>query len=324
MLRPAAAILLFLLAGPSLLFAQVRRPFDMTQAISAAPLPVPVTRFGPLELVEAWRLSSPNDGFGGVSAMSLTGARQFEMISDAGTVIRFRLGTDGSIGNVAIIPLDRSTERKQASDIESLWRDPGSGRTWAAYEGSNRIVRFAPGLNAVEAEARPRAMRRWSGNGGAEAMTRLPDGRWLVLAERARTRAPGTAGLLFPGDPTDPATQDPVRFRYQAWGLGALTDAATLGDGRVLLLHRNVDPWQWFTSTLAIGDPAAIRAGAAWTARPLAALGSPVLSENFEAMALAPHPRGLSIWLASDDNFSPLQQSLLVHLLLPRAAMPPR
>lgn len=322
--RCLAAILLFLLAGPSLLFAQQRPASSFERRITATALSLPARRFGPLEIIEAWHLTSPHDGFGGVSAMTVSADRRFTLLSDIGTAMRFRLTDAGRISDVRIARVAGNGRRKWESDIESVWHDSHSGRLWLGYEGTNRIARLSPGLQTVEAEARPRDMRRWSSNGGAEALVRLGDGRWLVLAEKARTRTLGTAGLLFAGDPTAPATPPPVRFGYQSWGMGAVTDAADLPDGRVLLLHRQIGPWTWFTSTLAIGDPAAIRPIAAWTARPLAAIGEPVMSENFEAVAVLPHPRGLSIWLASDDNFSPWQRTLLLHLLLPARAIPPR
>lgn len=324
MLRLLVALLIFVLAGPSPLFEQVRKPFVTEQAIIATRLALPVARFGPLEVVEAWHLTSPHDGFGGVSAMVLTGDRRFVMLGDAGTMMRFHLSDAGDPTEIVIEPLDPMQRRKADADVESLWRDPDSGEIWAGFEGTNRIVRFAAGLNRIIAQVRPPDMRRWSGNGGAEAMGRLHDGRWLVLAERSNTRTLGTAALLFADDPTNPQTPPPIRFGYESWGMGRLTDSAVLPDGRVLLLHREVNPWRWFTTTLAIGDPDRIRPISSWTARPLAAFGWPHLSENFEAMAVVPHPRGISIWLASDDNFSPLQRTLLVHLLLPVEALPPR
>jgi hypothetical protein len=324
MLRFIAAILLFLLAGPSLMHEQFRPPYVSEQVMRATPLTLSTNRFGPLELLEIWNLTSPNSGFGGASAMTLTGNRQFLILSDAGTVMRFHLSPTGGLSDIAVVPLGAAQQRKSAADVESLWRDPVGGQVWVGFEGSNRIARFAPDGLRIEAEARPQAMRRWSSNGGAEAMVRLNDGRWLVLAEKAQTRSLGTAALLFADDPTDADATPPLRFGYADWGMGRLTDANRLPDGRVLLLHRQVNPWRWFTTTLAIADPAMIREGQSWTARPLAAFGWPSLSENFEAMAVAPHPRGLSIWLASDDNFSPVQRTLLVHLLLPAEAIPPR
>ena len=47
----------------------------------------------------------------------------------------------------------------------------------------------------IEGRVRPHAMRRWPGNGGAEAMLRFPDGRFLILAEGARGKTGGTAAL---------------------------------------------------------------------------------------------------------------------------------
>lgn len=323
--RILSALLILLFIGPNP-WADTRRPvWNATQQISAARVIIPGGHFGPLEIVEAWALTSPHSGFGGFSAMALTGDRQFLLVSDAGHTARFALDTDGRVSAAQIMPLLWSrTSRKRDRDAEAMWRSPVSGETWLAFEGSNRIMRLDPSLTRTIGDARPWEMRRWSANGGPEAMTRLADGRFLMLAEGANTRTLGTAGILYPGDPTQSGREDHVRFGYRSWGMGKLTDAATVPDGRVLLLHRQINPWRWFTSTLAIGDPARIADNQSWTAAPLAAIGQPQLSDNFEALAITPHPRGISIWLASDDNFNTLQRSLLIHLLLPWDALPPR
>jgi hypothetical protein len=325
-MRILAALLIFVLAGPFPFAARWSPGWVESEHITATALPELVgQRFGPLTMVEAWRLESPHSGFGGLSAMALTGDRQFLTASDAGHIVRFTLSRDGGVSDVRIAPLIGVRRgRKSDADMEALWRDPVSGRVWIAFEGSNRISRFTPDLSRIERSVRPWEMRRWPANGGPEAMTRLNDGRFLVLAERAQTRSLGAAGILYPDDVVDSDRRDHLRFGYQAWGMGQLVDAATLPDGRVLLLHRQFDPWHWFASTLAIGDPATIVDRQSWTSRPLAALTPPRISENLEALAIAPHPRGISIWMASDDNFNVRQQTLLLHLLLPTEALPPR
>jgi hypothetical protein len=325
-MRIFAALLVFVLAGP-VAFADRQVPmWNEAQTITATPLPDLIgEHFGPLEVLEAWDLNSPHSGFGGFSAMVLTGDRQFLMVSDAGHVARFTLSDSGAARNVSIGPLPGvERRRKTGADMEALWRDPDSGRLWVAFEGQNRVTRYTPDLRRIERTLQPWEMRRWSANGGAEAMTRLADGRFLLMAEGARTRTLGTAATLYPGDVVESGREDHLRFGYRDWGMGKLTDAVTLPDGRVLLLHRQIDAWTWFTSTLAIGDPATIVDRQTWTARPLAAFAGPRLSENFEALAIAPHPRGISIWMAADDNFSGWSKTALVHLLLPTAALPPR
>jgi hypothetical protein len=201
--------------------------------------------------------------------------------------------------------------------MEALWRDPVTGVIWIAFESTNRVSRYAADLTRLEVRSYPQAIQRWSDNSGPEAMTRLRDGRFLLLAEGSFIPGLGSAAIMYPGDIVENRHAHFVRFGYRSWGMGRLTDAATMPDGRVLLLHRRIDPWQWFTSTLAIADPALIRERQSWTSRPLAVFAHPRLSENFEAVAVSPHPRGISVWMASDNNFNDQQRTLLMHLLLP-------
>src|SRR5690606_4099260 len=106
----------------------------------------------------------------------------------------------------------RNTETKQSADLEALTRDPATGRLWAAFEAINEIARYEPDFSGV-VRVRPVAMRNWPGNAGAEAMVRLRDGRFIVLAEASpHWFAAGSPGLLFPGDPVEGS--QPVGFRF--------------------------------------------------------------------------------------------------------------
>jgi hypothetical protein len=44
----------------------------------------------------------------------------------------------------------------------------------------------------------------------------------------------------------------------------------------------------------------------------IARLEPPLLADNFEGIAVAPAHRGLHVLLVSDDNFHPLQRTLLL------------
>ena len=46
--------------------------------------------------------------------------------------------------------------------------------------------------------------------------------------------------------------------------------------------------------------------------REIARFVPPVLSDNFEGLATRKTPEGTEIWILSDDNFFPLQQTLLL------------
>jgi hypothetical protein len=255
-------------------------------------------RLGPLRYLGGWELASNDQRFGGLSAMLWRGGRLIAL-SDAGTVF--------SIGFVAGVPVGRvlrdlpagpGTGRNKADrDSESLTSDPATGRMWAGFEGFNQIWRYDSAFTAAESHAAPRAMAKWPVNGGPEAMVRLADGRFLIFSEEAAGPDKSTALLIFAGDPTAPGASPAV-------------------DGRLLLLHRRFSLMEGLSATIAILDPAAIRPGHAVAAREIARLASPLTIDNMEAIAVTEEAGRTIIWLASDDNFSPLQRTLLLKFAL--------
>jgi hypothetical protein len=247
----------------------------------------------------------------------LTGPRQFLLLSDNAVVAQFGLSERGQISASRIWPMalySRASLAKAGRDSESLTRDPATGQIWIGFEQFHRIMRFSGTGWRRETEAAPRAMRTWNGNGGAEAMVRLHDGRFLVLAETSGGPGSGTDALLFRRDPTAVPIITPLRFAYDSQGKGRVTDAAQLPDGRVLLLHRRIDLWRGWISTIAIADPAEIAARHAWHSRTLGVIARPLVSENFEAMLIEPAGDTMRIWIASDDNVAVWQRTLLLRL----------
>lgn len=289
-------------------------PRDTRQLITAIPVALDPgeRRLGPLTVSEAWALTSPNGRVGGLSGLALTGERRFLVTGDRGSLIAFTLPAGGAPRDVSIRPL---LSRWQGIDSESV--AVAGDSIWIATEQRHDILRMSVSGARPAARIRPHAMRRWPGNGGAEAMLRLPNGRFLLLAEGARGKSGGTAALLFDGDPL--ACPDAVTaFDYDAGDIGRVTDAALLPDGRVLLLHRKVGPLRGWRSTLAIADPVAIRAGALWRSEPLARIAHHPLSENYEGLAVSGTGPATRIWLLSDDNFNGLQRTLLIGLDWPQ------
>lgn len=299
-------------------FDHVRRvPTNHSQQISAQRLPLAGRTVGGLTVAEAWVIHSANSRFGGYSSMMLTGPRQFLLLSDNAVVAQFGLSERGQVSASRLWPMalfSRTSMSKAGRDSESITRNPTTGQFWIGFEQFHRIMRFSPGSWRRETEVAPRAMRGWNGNGGAEAMVRLNDGRFLVLAETSGGPGSGTDALLFDRDPTDAPAIRPLRFAYDSQGKGRVTDAVQLPDGRLLLLHRRIDLWRGWISTIAIADPAAIAARRVWHSRTLATIAEPLVGENFEAMAIEPAGDTMRIWIASDDNVAVWQQTLLLRL----------
>ena len=318
-MRKALLLLLVILGlAPGTWLRSPRPPADERQLLSLHALRIPDVDLGPLEPTGAWVLDSPNDQFGSYSSLVALGDGTLLAASDKGSMMRFsprresaaqvRIGYFGQDGN----------RSKWQLDIESMTRDPASGRLWQGFEGDNRIERFDP-RSLVRATVRPEAMRSWSSNHGPEAMVRLADGRFIVIAEGTfRWLDDEVPALLFPSDPL--AGAEPAAFRFVSPAGYQPVDIAQLPDGRALILLRKV-VWGMppgFAGKLMLADPATIRAGQVWRAAPLADLVAPLPSDNFEGLAVEPDGRGGTVlWLISDDNDSIAQRTLLLRLEWP-------
>jgi hypothetical protein len=291
---------------------------DERQILSITPLPLPPRQVGRSDLrtAGAWVLESPNRHFGGYSALAILPDGNLLAVSDRGRRLSFTPpDRPGQLVDFDYLGAIRSTS-KSSVDSEGITLDPAGGRLWASYENRNAIVRYDSRLHR-EAAIRPSAMRDWPSNSGPEAITRLADGRFLVLAEGS----PGWfdadfPALLFPSDPVNGAA--PEQFRFKLPEGYRPVDAAQLPDGRVLILLRQVH-WQLppaFTGKLMIADPATIRPGKRWQAERLADLAEPLPMDNYEGLAVQSGENGSAIvWLISDDNTSAFQRTLLLKLI---------
>ena len=257
-----------------------------------------------LDVEAIWNLSTKREDFGSYSAVLVLPENRLRFYSDKGGMFEMpRPGINGayrmkSVGKVA---------GQGLQDIESATRDPVSGAVWLGYEWYNGIRRMS--ANGQDEFVIPPSMKGWSRNGGPEAMTRLSDGRFIILREV------GSEGLLFPADPVDGSAA--VRFSFDAPEGFSPVDMAQLPDGRLLILVRGVRAWfPPFKAALLLADPATIRPGEnlRWTL--LASLDDAAPSENYEAIAVEPvfGKDGVRIWIASDDNYAALQRTLLLEL----------
>lgn len=271
---------------------------------------------GALTLTGAWELRSPHGWFGGFSALVAAGGNGLIAGSDRGFLLELDLAGDapravpGSFRFVGI----STPGRDEVADLESLARDPADGTLWAGFESANLVMR--EGADGSRTSRAPAAMADWSQNSGPEAMERLADGRFLVLAEgRGWGGQTLHDGLLFARDPVEPGT--PLTFGFAAPENYDPVDLALLPDGRVLILLRRVEyaiPAR-FDTAIAIADPRTIEAGKPWRGRVIQRLTGGVFADNFEGIAYVPSagdPARGSLWLIADDNFSVFQRNLLV------------
>ena len=119
-------------------------------------------------------------------------------------------------------------------DAEALERLP-NGDWLVSFEGRHRVWRYAAETGGLQGRPAPfptpKGIAAAPLNGGLEALTPLPDGRILMLAESLKRMGGSRAGWLV-GDGKIEA------FGYRTARDFKPTDAATLTNGDVLVLER--------------------------------------------------------------------------------------
>jgi hypothetical protein len=296
-----------------------RKAFPKVAWVRFAPVPLDDSqldrhRLGGLAWLGTWRLTSNDPRFGGISALQVDKGK-VTAFSDAGWLIRFALPAHGDVAPGSVGPLPEGPgggERKSDRDIESFIFHGDSA--WIGFERRNAIWRYDRTRWRVTSAAAPPEMRRWPGNRGPEAMLRLADGRFIVFAE-GKGSHPTSEALLFEGDPAVAGT--PVaRMRYRKPRGYRTTDAALLPDGRALVLNRRFAFLEGVSAKLSVVDLSRMGAGTELDGRELADFHRPVLVDNMEGLSITREGARTIVWIASDDNYSPLQQTLLMKFAL--------
>jgi hypothetical protein len=167
-----------------------------------------------------------------------------------------------------------------------------------------------------DAHASREEMRGWPNNGGSEGIVRLSDGRFLVFSEDGMRPDGSREVLLFDGDPAIAATRA-RSLGYRPPENYYATDAAELPDGRLLILNRQASLARGISAKLVLARLPA--QGDLIAGQEIASLQAPLTVDNMEALSITREGKRTIVWMASDDNFSPvLQRTLLLKFeLLP-------
>lgn len=307
MMRPIKLALLFLALVPAI---WLRAPKPLPANDPAIRLVDLMPGFGPqkpatgaLQLVGAWQITGANRNLATLSGLAQTAAGSFVAVGDRGAAMWFSRPDRPGPWRARLTPLVRLDWRKYryATDAEAVMIDQASGALIVAYEDKPMLEHFAPDLARRSAIPLP-ALAAWPDNEGAEAATRLADGRTVIVGEvyarwLDRTRHPG---LIFPGWPHP--FENPARFELIMPAGYRPSELAQLPDGRLLVLGRQFS-LLGFRSVIAVFAAGDVRPSAAITPQVIARIDDPRIRDNYEGMTTTREPDGSQmVWLLSDSN----------------------
>lgn len=288
-----------------------------------------------LEFIGGLVLASNHKDFGGWSGLAVTDdGRRLLAISDQGSWMTAELVMDGSgrprgladamLGQISGIG-GQVLARARDRDAESLALLDGTlarGSVLISFERNHRIGRFpvserglGPPMGYLKM---PPDARRMSTNKGIEAVTVLRGGQLkgavVGFAEEFHDASRNHTGWIWPGG----IGSDPQRLGMVNIADFAITDAASLSDGSLLVLERKFRWLEGVKMRIRLVRSADIRPGALLDGEVLLDADMAAEIDNMEALALSRNARGQTVLtIMSDNNFNGfLQRTLLLQFTL--------
>jgi len=275
-----------------------------------------VERVGRLDWLGGLALGLPSPDFGGLSGLVVApDGRALTAVTDRAHWFEARIERDGGgrlagLGEPRLSPLLDLRGRplgtaNHMGDAEALARMPDNSLL-VAFERRHRLWSYRGQPPRPHPLPVPDGLRAAPFNGALEAIAALPDGRLLLLAEKLSNGAGDRVGWLgLPGQW--------AQVTWAATGAFDPSDMTVAPDGRIYVLERRFSFIGGFGARISRLDPAALRPGARLVGEEVALLERPYVTENFEGIAAARDDDGSTLlYLVSDDNFHPLQRTLLL------------
>lgn len=283
-------------------------------------------RFGKLEFRGGLDLRSTAKEFGGISALRMQpDGSHFLALTDKGRWLRGRLvytrTAPAGIVDAEMAPMLSTDGRPLAArgwgDTESLTED--SGTLYVGIERVHRIVKFDYAKDGLRARGVPipvpAEFKTFPSNQSIEALAMVPKGQPLagtlvVITELALDAAGNIKGFLL-GGPT------PGAFSVKRSDEFSVTDCTFLPGGDLLLLERRFSWLRGAAVRIRRVASADIKPGAILVGEQLLFADVKQQVDNYEALAVHRTEKGETVLtIMSDDNFSPLQRTLLMQFTL--------
>jgi hypothetical protein len=339
--RPLAAALVAGAAAVLVAPALAGKPADVLErAITTRVTAIPITfdrdkpdreKFGELIFRGGLNLFGKSHQFGGYSGIAIdTDGTTLLAVSDAGTWMRAHLDYDGrklkALQDVRIGPILGHNGKPLANEVERdseglalASGDTRAGTVYVSFEREHRVLlypftlkRFGPPDRAVPLPKETRAMRP---NQGIEAIALIRTGPMkgtlVAFSERLKDRNGNLKGWMIGGP-------SPRSITLRRLGGFDITDAAGLPDGGIVILERRFRYSEGVKMRIRRVTPSELKRGALIEGEVLLEATDVLNIDNMEAIAAHRSRTGETILtLMSDDNFSPLQRTLIMQFAMP-------
>ncbi len=283
-------------------------------------------QFGALEFLGGLELTSAHRGFGGLSGLVMDpDGENFIALSDRADWVsgrvRYRDGKPDGIADAWIGPMRGPDGQTLASrrwfDTEALTRDGGT--LYVGIERVHQVVRFDYGKDGMLARgqqiALPADVSKLPSNKGLECLAFVPQGMPLAdtligISERGLDEKGDIRGFLIGG-------ASPGNFSVKRSDDFDITDCAVTPNADLIILERRF--------TLIRGVAMRMRRVPLSQVARDSVIDGPVLIladrsyqiDNMEGLGVHRDARGqIVLTLVSDDNFSPLQRTILLQFTL--------
>jgi hypothetical protein len=278
-------------------------------------------RFGALNFRGGLVLASSHPQFGGLSALRIAASgERFLSLTDRGYWLRGRIVYRGdrpvAIADAEMAPVlgpdGRPLRRRGWYDTEALAED--NGVLYVGIERVNEILRFDYGKHGLLAPgvpiAVPAGIKTLPHNKGIECLVMAPAGgplagTLIAVSEQGLDVRGNLRGFLIGKSGGAFALRRTEEFD--------VTDCAVTPDGEFLVLERRFS-WAHGAAMRIRSMPLAdIKPGALVDGRELIVADMAAQIDNMEGLAMHRAADGaLVLTIVSDDNFSPLQRTVLL------------
>lgn len=320
--------------GPLALAAAVAVLLSSHAALSVRPIATPVpldsfdpaqTQVGQLRYLGGLDLSSPERAFGGISGLTALADGRLLAVTDAGQWIGFTLVEEGGrltgVSDIHLAPLldaqGRPLGAKEQADAEALAPLADGSGIVVTFERRNQAVIYRP--FDPDKPMKPAGEVTLPGledlpvNGGLEAFAATRDGGYVAISEEGV--GPGSSYLAW-----RVADGRSFTFGYEPPAGYKATDMVQVDDDSLLVLNRRFSPFLGVSAALVRLPLKAIRPDVMITGELIAELEPPLTVDNMEALAVRRDPAGrVMLYIASDNNFSDRQRTILLKFLWPDA-----